>query len=111
MLFLLSLRSLFRPSCVCPSVDTISLSLSLSVSLSVSLSLSLCLSLGDLSRAGTPIAPAVQAGVDRRWVTVFGFPSGSAAISTVLRHFQKSGDIVDHVIGKGNWLHLGYVKV
>ena len=89
----------------------LSLALSLSLSLALYLALYLCLSLGDPSRAGTPIAPAVQAGVDRRWVTVFGFPSGSAAINTVLRHFQKSGDIVDHVIGKGNWLHLGYVKV
>ena len=56
------------------------------------------------------MAPALRDGEDRRWVTVFGFPSTTDSVNTVLRHFQKCGDIVNHVLGKGNWLHLRYQK-
>eukprot|EP01029_Cantina_marsupialis_P027937 TRINITY_DN774201_c0_g1_i1.p1 TRINITY_DN774201_c0_g1~~TRINITY_DN774201_c0_g1_i1.p1 ORF type:complete len:243 (+),score=44.48 TRINITY_DN774201_c0_g1_i1:98-826(+) len=40
------------------------------------------------------------------WITIFGFPE--VAISAVLRRMQKFGQIVEHRIGSGNWLHLRY---
>lgn len=39
-----------------------------------------------------------------RWVTVFGF--GPAMQSLVLREFRTHGDIVRHLPGKGNWIHI-----
>mmetsp|Transcript_4514 Transcript_4514/g.13694 ORF Transcript_4514/g.13694 Transcript_4514/m.13694 type:complete len:347 (-) Transcript_4514:282-1322(-) len=44
-----------------------------------------------------------------RWVTVFGF--GQAMQSLVLREFRNHGDILRHVTGKGNWMHIQYRTV
>uniref|UniRef100_A0A7S1XBP0 RRM Nup35-type domain-containing protein n=1 Tax=Compsopogon caeruleus TaxID=31354 RepID=A0A7S1XBP0_9RHOD len=38
------------------------------------------------------------------WITVFGF--GSAMQSVVLREFRAHGEIVRHIPGKGNWIHI-----
>lgn len=39
-----------------------------------------------------------------RWITVFGY--GPSMQSLVLREFRNYGDIVRHVNGKGNWMHI-----
>ena len=46
--------------------------------------------------------------VDRRWVTVFGFPPSSAAV--ILKQFLQYGDISQHVMAPqgGNWMHIQY---
>jgi len=43
---------------------------------------------------------------DDRWVVVFGFPQ--QATSTVLKQFQKYGDIVRYRAGEGNWINIQY---
>lgn len=44
------------------------------------------------------------------WITVFGFPSGSAA--AVLEHFRGIGHVAEwrDCGGNGNWLHLRYTN-
>lgn len=41
-----------------------------------------------------------------RSVTVFGFPSGGT--SYILNHFQSLGQIVQHRVTSGNWIHIQY---
>lgn len=48
---------------------------------------------------GTPDAETAD-----RWVTVFGF--GQSMQSLILREFRNHGEIVRHVSGKGNWMHI-----
>lgn len=43
---------------------------------------------------------------DDRWVTVFGFPQ--VAMSSVMRQFQKYGDIIRYHVGNGNWVHIQF---
>ncbi|KAM6350659.1 LOW QUALITY PROTEIN: nucleoporin NUP35-like [Alca torda] len=44
---------------------------------------------------------------DGTWVTVFGFPRGSA--SYILLRFAQYGNILKHVVSKrGNWMHIRY---
>mmetsp|Transcript_25874 Transcript_25874/g.102031 ORF Transcript_25874/g.102031 Transcript_25874/m.102031 type:complete len:350 (+) Transcript_25874:141-1190(+) len=50
---------------------------------------------------GTPDAETAD-----RWVTVFGF--GQSMQSLILREFRNHGEIVRHVSGKGNWMHILY---
>lgn len=38
------------------------------------------------------------------WVTVFGFPPSYA--SYILKQFSQYGEIMDHKIGNGNWMHI-----
>ena len=40
------------------------------------------------------------------WVTIFGFDQSHRA--EVLQHFQRYGDMADHVKGKGNWVFVQY---
>jgi Nup53/35/40-type RNA recognition motif len=43
---------------------------------------------------------------DERWVTVFGFSRDRT--TEVLHGFQKYGEIEQHRMGTGNWLHMRY---
>jgi nuclear pore complex protein Nup53 len=38
------------------------------------------------------------------WVTVFGFSPSKA--SYILKQFSHYGEILDHKIGNGNWMHI-----
>ncbi|KAL0479612.1 hypothetical protein AKO1_007723, partial [Acrasis kona] len=40
------------------------------------------------------------------WVTVFGFPLSK--VSFVLKQFSHYGDVLDHRVGSGNWIHILY---
>ncbi|XP_077175490.1 nucleoporin NUP35-like isoform X1 [Paroedura picta] len=45
--------------------------------------------------------------LDDTWVTVFGFPQGSA--SYILLQFAQYGNILKHVMSNtGNWMHIHY---
>jgi hypothetical protein len=41
---------------------------------------------------------------DNTWVTVFGFTPKQS--SFVLKQFCLYGEILEHKIGNGNWMHL-----
>jgi nuclear pore complex protein Nup53 len=45
-------------------------------------------------------------GSEDTWVTVFGF--NQPYTHTVLKQFQKYGDIIRYKSGEGNWIHIQY---
>eukprot|EP00033_Pygsuia_biforma_P002540 GCRY01002811.1.p1 GENE.GCRY01002811.1~~GCRY01002811.1.p1 ORF type:complete len:348 (+),score=38.21 GCRY01002811.1:237-1280(+) len=65
------------------------------------------------ARSPTQMDPHFQSNItqsegelDPRWVTIYGFPKGSA--SFILGQFQQFGDVIRHVQGQGNWMHVCY---
>jgi nuclear pore complex protein Nup53 len=59
---------------------------------------------GSALDVGSDILAQGSSQITHNWVTVFGFPSSKA--SFVLKQFSNYGQILDHRVGSGNWMHI-----
>ena len=68
------------------------------------------LALGEQPSAAFPVGRAVDdAERWRTWVVVFGFAAGDTTSALrVLQRFQQLGEVLEHRVGRGNWLFLRY---
>ena len=68
------------------------------------------LALGEQPSAAFPVGRAVDdAERWRTWDVCFGFAAGDTTSALrVLQRFQQLGEVLEHRVGRGNWLFLRY---